>query len=344
MAEHSILVRGADSTDPWSDPETTAYNNEAHLQELLARDPDRLPGVSTGARAVRELPTSAGPIDICVIEPSGEITVVECKLSTNTERRRMVIGQVIDYAAALRVDGLAALRAGWMQKGGPGLEDFLDPEALDDLEENVAHGRINLCLAVDLIDSDLRRLIEHLNLVSVDEVRVTALQLAYARHGDLEILIPSTFGAELAEQKNPRSNKAAWTWTEFIESLNNESDREFAEQIRERAESAERLGGRDRLWFGAKPGGGIFIHISGQRYAPIQLWCNRAGELRVFGNWRSWPNLRNDERFADLAKVLGQSHKEGSKGYPASKLDLNEFWNVSVACDLAINEVSETDV
>ena len=57
MAEHSILVRKVDSGSTWTDPETKAYDNEAHLQELLAKDPDRLPGVSSGALAVRELPT-----------------------------------------------------------------------------------------------------------------------------------------------------------------------------------------------------------------------------------------------------------------------------------------------
>ena len=338
MAEHSILVRKADSGGPWVDPETKAYDNEAHLQVLLAKDPDRLPGVSAGAMAVCELPTSAGPIDVCVIEPTGEITVVECKLSTNSEKRRMVIGQVIDYAAALRVDGPASVRASWVQKGGMAIDEFLDPEALAALDQNIEQGRINLCLAVDLIDEDLRRLIEYLNLVSVDDVRVTALQLRYARHGDLEILIPSTFGSELAEGTGQRVKRAPWTWPGFIGSLRSESDREFAELVRSRAESAAPIGPRDRLWFGTKPGGGIFVHISGQRYAPFQLWSNSAGELRIFGNWRSWPKLQNDERFAELAKLLGQSHEGGSKGFPASQLDLDEFWTVAEDCDRAIND------
>lgn len=337
MAEHSILVRAAGSDDAWSDPETTAYSDEAHLQELLAMDPDRLPGVSSGAVAVRELPTSAGPIDVCVIEPSGEVTVVECKLSSNSEKRRTVIGQVIDYAAALRIDGLESLRSGWASKDGLALEEVLDPEALAALEANLDAGRINLCLAVDRIDDDLRRLIEHLNLVSVDAVRVTALQLTYVRHGDLEILIPSSFGAEIADRKNPRPRRERWTWPAFLGSLPSESDQEFAEAIRTRAEATERLGDHERFWFGSKPGGGIFVHITGQRYAAIQLWSNRAGELRIFGNWRSWPNLRNDERFADLARLLGQTHEGGSRGRPASTLDLDELWTVALECDLAIN-------
>ncbi|GCE44891.1 hypothetical protein Rhow_000517 [Rhodococcus wratislaviensis] len=48
---------------------------------------------------------------------------------------------------------------------------------------------------------DLRRLVEYLNQITHDEVQVTALQLTCARHGDLENLIPSTYGGEIAAAK-----------------------------------------------------------------------------------------------------------------------------------------------
>ncbi len=103
----AILVRAIGS-DQWTTPETSAYENEAPLQALLATDPGRIPGVPSNAVAVQELPTSAGPVDVCVIAPDGTITVVECKLAKNSEKRRMVGGQVIDYASALRAEGVKA--------------------------------------------------------------------------------------------------------------------------------------------------------------------------------------------------------------------------------------------
>lgn len=338
MAEHSILVRRIGSNESWSEPDNSAYENEAHLQELLANDPARLPGIPEGAVAVRELSTSAGPIDICVVHPDGEITVVECKLSKNSEKRRMVIGQVIDYAAALRFDGAKSFHESWAQRGGEDLDGFLDPEASSSLDENIASGQINLCLAVDQIDSDLRRLIEYLNLVSRDDVKVTALQLAYAKHGDLEILIPSTFGMELAGAKSAgRSNQDRWTWDEFVDSLSSPSDVEIAMDLYNRLQETESLGSHGKLWFGSKPGGGIFFHIYGYRYAPFQLWRNAAGELRVFGNWRQWSKIRNDARFERLALLLGQDYTGGAKSIPISGLDLEQFWNVATECDRAIN-------
>ena len=96
-----ILIRRVGGSDAWTAPEATAYTNEAHLQDLLAAAPGRVPGVADEALTVRELGTTAGPIDVCIVGPDGSLTVVECKLASNSERRRMVIGQVIDYAAAI---------------------------------------------------------------------------------------------------------------------------------------------------------------------------------------------------------------------------------------------------
>jgi Holliday junction resolvase-like predicted endonuclease len=339
MAEHSILVRKIGSNESWSEPDNSTYENEAHLQDLLAKDPARLPGVPEGAVAVRELSTSVGPIDICVVHPDGEITVVECKLSKNSEKRRMVIGQVIDYAAALRSDGAKSFHENWAQRGGEDLDGFLDPEASSGLDENIASGQINLCLAVDQIDSDLRRLIEYLNLVSRDDVKVTALQLAYAKHGDLEILIPSTFGMELAEAKSAgRSDQARWTWDEFVDSLVQPADVEIAQELARRLDQAEILGSHGKLWFGSKPRGGVFFHIHRQRYCPFQLWRNSAGQLLIYGNWRQWSKLRGDQRFENVAAALGQLHTEGAKGVAASAVDLDAFWSVAVECDRAINQ------
>jgi len=90
MEKPKILVRHIGSAT-WTEPESSSYTDEAHLQELLAADPTRIPGIPPGSLAVRELSTSSGPVDICIVSPSGAITVVECKLNKNSEPRRLVI-------------------------------------------------------------------------------------------------------------------------------------------------------------------------------------------------------------------------------------------------------------
>jgi hypothetical protein len=239
-----ILVRQVGSSAVWSSPEISTYDNEAHLQALLVADPSRVPGVTREASAVAELSTSGGPIDVSIIDSDGGITVVECKLASNSERRRMVIGQVIDYAAALWMDGDEALLLAWQARGGSDLSEVLTADAFAGLKRNIAEARINLCLAVDSIDDDLRRLVEYLNRVTVEHVRVTALQLGYARHGDLEILIPLTFGGEIAAAKTRASEgQSRWSRETFLEALASESDRRLAEEYFERLEAVgERRG------------------------------------------------------------------------------------------------------
>ena len=339
MEGRTILVRqGAGGA--WTEPETSSYADEGHLQELLAADPTRIPGIPAGSRAVRELPTSAGPIDICIVSPSGAITVVECKLKKNSEPRRLVIGQVIDYASALRSDGYARFRQNWLAREGDDLDQIIDDGEVKTLEKNLMDGTIHLCLAVDQIDEDLKRLVEYLYLISNDEISVSALQLTYARHGNLEILMPSTYGTEIGEAK--ASTRAAasehWTWEAFVDALQNETDRSIATDLKGRLDGTTSTGSYPKLWLGVRPKGGVFFHIHGERYAPFQLWINATGRLVLSANWSWWTKLKNDDRFADLARFLGQDHRTGTRRVLAADLNINEFWKVAADCDRRINQ------
>lgn len=337
--DRRILVRPVGSTGGWTSPETSTYDNEAHLQALLVADPGRVPGVSQGAMAVAELPTSGGPIDVCIVDIDGSITVVECKLASNSERRRMVIGQVIDYASAVWMDGHQTFLASWQIRDGPDLAVVLGPEAAEKLKSNVAEARVNLCLAVDSIDTDLRRLVEYLNEVTLEQVQVTALQLEYARHGELEILIPSTFGGEIAAAKTRDATKAPWTRQSFLDALESPEDRELAEWYLAQVEAqSERRGDREPVWYGSRPGGGVHLHPYGLRYAPMGLGVNSAGRLRIFGTWNNWTAIAGHDGFAGLAALLGQHHQVGSRSVQAGSLNRNEIWAEVLRCAIAIND------
>lgn len=340
MGDHGgVLIRRDGAA--WSAPEVTAYDNEAHLQNVIATDPQRVPGVGQDARTVMELPTSGGPIDVCIVGMDGSITVVECKLASNTERRRMVIGQVIDYAAAICQDGADAFLEAWRSRRGADLNEELEPAALDQLRRNVANARIDLCLAVDHIDREIRRLIEYLNRVTRADVMVTALQLAYARDGDVEILIPSTYGGELAAVKVRDSNRNTerWTWETFLAELRRDEDKQLAADLLSRLEQLGDLrGDHELVWFGSKPGGGVFFHPHGLRYAPFQLWVNSAGHLMIFGNWGQYGEVANHVGFAPLAELLRQDHLGGSKSVRVASLDLDKLWTTALDCATAVNE------
>lgn len=112
----------------------------------------------------------------------------------------------------------------------------------------------------------------------------------------------------------------------FFEAIRTEEDRQLAAAYFSRVESLERRGDHQVVWFGTYPNGGVFLHPYGLRYAPIQLWVNKAGRLMLYGNWSSWAAVAGHEGFARLARLLGQDHLGGHKGVPAGSLPIDEVW------------------
>lgn len=336
-----LLVREWGSDGAWSSPEMSAYDNEGHLQRIIAAAPEHVPGVSSEALTVREFSTSAGPADVCIVDRDGTITVVECKLASNSERRRMVIGQVLDYASAISVDGEAWFRSQWARQGGQALA-MLDGGGLEQLSAGIEAGRIHLCLAVDRIDSDLRRLVEYLNRITRDEIQVTAVQLAYARQGNLEILVASTYGGELAAAKARSGSSGggrAWTKELFLDAVASEADTARVARLFNLQESLdESRGSHSDFWFGNSPSGGIFFHPYGYRFAPMYLWVNKSGVLMATGTWNNYSHIQNHDGFSSLAAFLDQDHTASAPGRKVSELDLDQFWAAALQCAEAINE------
>jgi hypothetical protein len=76
---------------------------ERALRDLIADSPFLLPNIDERPNAVAKevRMAGAGRADVVVVGAGGDITIVECKLAANPEIRRWVIGQTLEYAAAL---------------------------------------------------------------------------------------------------------------------------------------------------------------------------------------------------------------------------------------------------
>jgi len=203
-----LLVRRGNGH--WTEPEISGHQNEDALQHLLATAPDLLPGAETGLplAVARELQVSSGRIDIVGVDVDGEITLCECKLATNPGIRREVVGQLLEYASVLQGMALADFATRFAARTGKPLStavaeiagEGFDPEAFDQrVAENLAAGRFRLVVVVDRISDALRDTIQYLN-DHLDRA-VLALELAYLRDGDVEMLLPRIFGAESADRK-----------------------------------------------------------------------------------------------------------------------------------------------
>jgi len=218
-----MLIRRKDPPrQSWRSPEIDTYDDEAALQALLAESP-RLLGLGNDVAVVRELTVPGiGSLDIAAVSSSGAIMLVECKLASNPEIRRSVVGQVLAYAAGLwslsynDFDDVFAAKAHKpldvaiaeaAQLGSDWDQDAFRAAVTANLET----GRFDLVIAVDSITEELKRIVRYLNEHTVSEIRVLALELGYVSDGDVELLLPTIYGEESATRKQQSSRR---TWDE----------------------------------------------------------------------------------------------------------------------------------
>lgn len=205
-----ILIRQGDGT--WREAVYAGYALESDLQGILARHPVLIPGVREGARTCREFQSDAGPADIVVVGADGDVTLVECKLAANPQVRREIIGQLFDYASRLWKMDVDDFAVRWQSRTQESLFSE-DPETGVPLREalarNLAEGRFRIVLAVDVINSPLKRMVEYLNFMSGPNTSVVAVEYSRLTQGSIEILAPRIYGQELAEVRAGASKTAA---------------------------------------------------------------------------------------------------------------------------------------
>ncbi|SDJ02414.1 hypothetical protein SAMN05444157_1335 [Frankineae bacterium MT45] len=154
-----------------------------------------------------------GRLDIAVVSLDGSLTLAECKLRSNPEIRREIVGQIMAYASAMSSWTSRDLESSWRGMAGRDLVDEASKLAAGQqldfdevafrraLDRNLAAGSFRLILAVDNITPELRRIVEFLNRRTADDLEVIAMEFDYIQDGDVQILIPQTYGAEAAARK-----------------------------------------------------------------------------------------------------------------------------------------------
>ncbi len=230
------------------------YDSERALQEIIHAHPSLVTGSPTGetgtAIACREFQSGVGPADVVVLDTEGNLTLIECKLASNREVRREIIGQVLDYASRIWRMNAEEFELAWARANG-GVSPF---DALDDAEgriraavqENLESARFKIILAVDDINDDIRRIVEFLNRVTVAETGVLVVEFARASVGNTEVLIPTSFGTDFIEAKaaaDPKSSRPRWSVDEYL-AWCRENDEAAAEGARELIEALAEAGFR----------------------------------------------------------------------------------------------------
>ncbi len=220
-----ILVRHGQGDD-WESVGPENYCNEAELQELLGDCPSLIPIEDIGEKvgelvvAVREfgLPGS-GQTDLVCFTSTGRIVLVECKLASNQEIKRKVVGQILEYGAFLWKTEYREVNRRVRNRRGRDLVELAGQEADDEWDEemfreNVADclktGDFLLLIAVDEINEELLRTIKYVNQGDGPRFSLHALEMRLFRQDDAEMLVPNVYG----EPEQPSSSYQRQQWGE----------------------------------------------------------------------------------------------------------------------------------
>lgn len=106
-----FIVRANGETHACQRIELTTKSQSAYderwLQELLFQHPRCIPireidpHIGELIPICMEMETGAGPVDILYVTPTGQLVLIETKLWRNSEARRVVVAQILDYAKEL---------------------------------------------------------------------------------------------------------------------------------------------------------------------------------------------------------------------------------------------------
>jgi|SRR3984893_8800610 len=197
-----ILIRTAERK--WQKLDPFSYANEDQLERLLEESPDLLP--SDEGKPIlylrRQFPLGSNAVDLVGIDQDGKIAIVECKLEANREARRMVVGQVLEYAAQLR--GMEVEEFEGLMTTDPFVPfvnvvrerisgiDWSEEQFRAGIRSSLNAGNFRLVIAVNGITQELKGILEYLR--DRGGVSIEALELRQFAYGAYEVLVPEMYG------------------------------------------------------------------------------------------------------------------------------------------------------
>ncbi len=224
MAERIYVMKDAGNLEPLTE---RPFDTEDILQALIADHPELLDGeqirpadprrwlLVTREKGIADVPDAGNrwSVDHLMIDQDAVPTFVEVKRSSNSEIRRSVVGQMLDYAAhATKTMGMAAIRrqfeAGRGDDADEVLRGFLQPDAgvaleavvegfWERLATNLAAKRVRLLFVADRIPDELARVVEFLN-EQMPGIEVLAVEIKQFRGANQRTLVPQVIGRTVA--------------------------------------------------------------------------------------------------------------------------------------------------
>lgn len=284
-----VLVRDGNR---WAAADPRSWGLEADLEQVLLENAYLIPGCEGSAVVQQFAIAGVGIVDLVCVDDQGTITLIECKLAKNAEIRRAVVGQIFAYASGLSGTSEADFSTEFERRAGKPLlpsvaaaaDGEVDPEDFArSLSANLAGGRFRLVVAVDMITPELQTIIEYLNSHLGDTVSIMAFELGRVLVGGTAILIPASYGAEIAERKaNAAGVRRRWRQSDLVEATANVVDEAARTFIAELLSYAERSGASVQGGGGRVPSAGFYYVIDGVRVSVWSLYIGTDAPVVAF--------------------------------------------------------------
>ena len=217
-------------------PDAVTKRGTKHLQELIDTHPDLIPGDQMGESEARKwlvvgrelgIPDSESggstfSADHLFIDQDGIPTIIEIKRAENTESRRKVVAQILDYAAHVcsffkgqtirdqteKYHGMLGSDALIQEQFGREPDEFWS-----EVDRNLEDCRIRLLIVADKITPQLHRIVELLN-DQMKDITILAVELRQYLGSGQKVLVPRVLG--LTARTMVRKSKAKTTESQFL--------------------------------------------------------------------------------------------------------------------------------
>ena len=345
MSDTLYLVDG-DSLTPMK---PSAPPDEDKLQDLIARYSDLI-GDSDGdlllvrrEQAVGDSEDSAGrwSIDHLFVTREAIPVLVEVKRAVNTQLRREVVGQLLEYAANGSAYWSAADTAQSFaetclkndRSPDEALSEFLGEAAetagfWERVESNLRDGRLKMLIVADRIPSELARIVEFMN----DQMRaeVHAIELRYFESADGRLtLAPRTIGQteKTKAKKGNTDRRGPISIEDWIERDIVPQGSEVVAGVKCWLEIMQRLNASTIVPQTQGSIAGSIKNNVGKQKFPI--FMNRVGRVIIaFDMIHRLPGLANEEtrqqfldRFTEAIGPLSTANLKGGPGFPVERLN-----------------------
>ncbi len=185
-----ILLRNS-AEDPWQKLEPFEFGGpegEKKLEALLKKSPDLM--TTEGGKPIlffkAQVSIGDNAVDLLGVDADGMIVMVECKLEANREARRMVVGQILEYAGQLWGTSYDDFEEMLTDNSGRSLVDMVREHISDDawseadfragVERGLESGKFRLVIAINGMNDELEGIVEYLKQRGGVRLEVLELQ------------------------------------------------------------------------------------------------------------------------------------------------------------------------